>query len=139
MIERMVALVAWTTMLIAGCDDLRSRSVHPVFADGNCTYGDATYSHGATACQSGTRYRCDEGQWKGWGTICTEDPLASDVPCELNAHAYSPGSASCQAGTRYRCDDGAWRTLGVACTGSDDGSAPISVENRSGEPEGRRS
>ena len=116
MVERMAALLAVGALFIAGCD-LRPRPFSSVFGNDGCRYKDATYSHGSTACQSGTQYRCDDGQWKGWGAACAENPMAAAKGCDFDGNSYSPGSASCQSGTQYRCDDGAWRNLALACAG----------------------
>ena len=129
MVERIAGLVALGAVLIAGCD-LRPRPFRSVFGEDGCKYKDATYSHGSTACQSGTQYRCDDGQWKGWGAACAENPPVTSKGCDLNGNSYSPGSASCQSGTRYRCDDGAWRNLTVACTGGSDGAARLASDGR---------
>ena len=119
MVERMAALLAVSVLFIAGCD-VHPRAFSSVFGNDACRYQDSTYSHGSTACQSGTEYRCDDGQWKGWGTACAEDSPVARRRCDLNGTSYLPGSVSCQSGTRYRCDDGAWRSLETACTrGSD--------------------
>jgi hypothetical protein len=117
-----VLLLAVSTLLaIAGCD-FRSRPPSSVFGNTGCRYGDSTYAHGTSACQSGTEYRCNNGQWSGRGTACAENLPAADKSCDLDGHSYSAGSASCQSGTQYRCDDGAWRNLAVACARSGDGS-----------------
>ena len=108
MIERKAALLALGAVLIAG----------PAFGDGDCKYKGTTYSHGSAVCQSGTQYRCDDGQWKGLAIACTENPPVGAKSCAFNGKSYSPGSASCQSGTQYRCDDGAWVSLAVACTGA---------------------
>lgn len=114
----MAALVALGAVLIAGCD----RRPHPfgsLFGDDVCKYKDTTYSHASAVCQSGSQYRCDDGQWKGLGTACAEDLLVAAKSCTLNGSVSSPGSASCQSGTEYRCDDGVWRNLVVACKSGD--------------------
>jgi hypothetical protein len=122
MVERMAAL-------LAGCD-LRPRPFSSLFGNDGCRYKDATYSHGSTACQSGTEYRCDDGQWKGWGAACAENPPVAAKGCDLNGNAYSTGSASCQSGTQYRCDDGAWRNLALGCVGDSDVPARIGPDGR---------
>lgn len=122
MVERMAALLAVSAFFIAGCD-LRPRPFSSVFGKDGCRYMDATYAHGSTACQSGTQYRCDDGQWKGWGAACPENPVVSAKGCNLNGNSYSPGSASCQSGTQYRCNDGAWRNLALACASDIEGAA----------------
>ena len=123
MVQRMAVLLAVSVLLIGGCD-LRPRPFPSVFGNNGCRYKDTTYSHGSTACQSGTQYRCDDGQWKGWGGACTDDSPVARKDCDLNGDSYSSGSASCQSGSRYRCDDGAWTSLAMACTGDSDAAAP---------------
>ena len=120
MIERKAALVILGAVLIAG----------PVFGDDACKYKGTTYSHGSAVCQSGTQYRCDDGQWHGLGIACAENPPAGAKNCAFNGKSYSPGSASCQSGTQYRCDDGAWVSLAVACTGSGEAAAPMAPVGR---------
>jgi len=118
MMERKAALVVLGAVLIAG----------PVFGDDDCKYKGTTYSHGSAVCQSGTQYRCNDGQWKGLAIACTENPPLGAKSCAFNGKSYSPGSASCQSGTQYRCDDGAWVSLAVACTGGSEpavGMAPV--------------
>jgi hypothetical protein len=108
MIGRKAALFALGAVLIAG----------PALGAAECTYKGTAYSHGSAACQSGTQYRCDDGQWSGLAIACTEGLPISAKSCAFNGSSYSPGSASCQSGTQYRCDDGAWTSLAIACTGS---------------------
>ena len=115
MIERNAVLLALGALLIAG----------PAFGDTDCKYKGATYSYGSTVCQSGSQYRCDDGQWKGLSIACAEDPSVSLKACTLNGNSYYPGSASCQSNTQYRCDDGAWTSLGITCVG-----APAVAANR---------
>jgi hypothetical protein len=118
MVERMAALVALGAVLIAGCD----RLPHPfgsLFGDDSCQYKETRYSHTSVVCQSGSQYRCDDGQWKGSGIACAEHPLVTAKSCTLNGSLYSPGSAKCESGTEYRCDDGVWRSLVVACRSGD--------------------
>ena len=88
------------------------------YAKDSCTYKGTTYSHGSAACQSGTQYRCDDGQWKGLGVACA--PGDKIQGCQFNGNSYAAGSATCQAGTQFRCEDGAWRSLAIACTSSGD-------------------
>lgn len=133
MVERMAALLALCAVILAGCDS-RPRPFGSLFGDDGCKYKETTYSHGSTACQSGTQYQCDDGQWKGRGAACAESPPVAGKGCGLNGNSYSPGSASCQSGTQYRCDDGAWKNLVVACKSSDIeariGRAPLSLQRR---------
>ena len=129
MVERMAALLAVSALFIAGCD-LRPRPFSSLFGNDGCRYKDATYSHGSTACQSGTEYRCDDGQWRGWGAACAENPPVAGKGCDLNGNSYSTGSASCQSGTQYRCDDGAWRNLALGCIGGSDVPARVAPAGR---------
>ena len=108
MIERNAVLLALGTLLIAG----------RAFGDTDCKYKGASYSHGSAVCQSGSQYRCDDGQWSRLAIACTENLPIGAKSCAFNGAAYSPGSASCQSGTQYRCDDGEWMNLAVACTAS---------------------
>ncbi len=119
MVGRTAALVAVSALFIAGCD-LGHRQFSSVFGQNGCRYKDSAYAHGSVACQSGSQYRCDDGQWTGGGAACTENAPLAGKGCDLNGNAYSAGSASCQSGTQYRCDDGAWRTLALACSGGSD-------------------
>ncbi len=43
---------------------------HAVAGD-HCFYKGTMYSDGAAACQSGTQYRCYDGDWKPLGLACT--------------------------------------------------------------------
>jgi hypothetical protein len=114
MVARMGALLALGAVCIAGCD-LRPRLFGSLFGDDGCTYQESTYSHGSAVCQSGSQYRCNDGQWKGLGIACADDPRVAAKSCGSNGNSYSPGSAICQSGTQYRCDDGVWKNLVVAC------------------------
>jgi hypothetical protein len=93
-------------------------------AGDGCTYKGRSYSDGAAACQSGTQYRCDDGDWKSLKIACGDEhpERLSMRACELGGITYSSGSASCQAGTQHRCEDGVWQSLGTACVVGD---API--------------
>ena len=112
MVERILAILAVGALFIGGCD-LRPRPLPSWFGENGCRYQDSTYSHGSTTCQSGTQYRCDDGQWKGYGPTCA--PSVAGKGCDLDGNAYSTGSASCQSGIQYRCDDGAWTNVGSIC------------------------
>jgi hypothetical protein len=118
MVERTAVLLGVGMVLIAGCD----RLPHPfgsLFGDDSCQYKETMYSHTSVVCQSGSQYRCDDGQWKGSGIVCAEHALVTAKSCALNGIAYSPGSAQCESGTEYRCDDGVWKSLVVACKSGD--------------------
>ena len=95
MIEGKAALLALGVVLIAG----------PAFGDADCKYKGSTYSHGSAVCQTGSQYRCDDGQWTGLAIACAENPPIGAKSCAFNGNSYSAGSASCQSGTQYRCDD----------------------------------
>ena len=82
-------------------------------ADESCHYKGTVYSDGSVACQAGTKFECDDGEWESLSIACADKTLPKS--CELNGTTYSSGSASCQAGTQYRCDDGSWKSLAVAC------------------------
>lgn len=118
MVARIAALLALSAAILAGCD----RDPHlfgSPFGDDACKYKGTTYSHTSAVCQSGSQYRCDDGEWKGAGIACANRLLVSTKSCGLEGRAYSPGSASCQSGRQYRCDDGVWRNLVAACKHGD--------------------
>ena len=118
MVKGMAALLAVGAVLLAGCDS-RRRPFDSLFGDDGCKYKETTYSHASAVCQSGSQYRCDDGQWKGLGIACADNPLVAPKSCGLDGSSYSPGSASCQSGTQDRCDDGVWKNLVVACKSGD--------------------
>jgi len=83
--------------------------------ENKCFYRGAMFSHGGTSCQSGTQYKCNDGEWKRTNNTCADEPVAAAKPCQFGGLAYASGAASCQAGAQYRCEDGAWRSLGATC------------------------
>ena len=94
-------------------------------ASDHCFYRGTMFSDGAAACQAGTQYRCDDGDWKSLGVACKQEhAFAPSRSCEYEGIAYSTGSASCQEGSQFRCEDGSWRRLGMTCGVGD---APIRV------------
>jgi len=114
------SVVAAAVFAILGC------AVHHAVAADHCFYKGSMYSDGATACQAGSQYRCDDGDWKSIGVACSNDSprVATSKPCDYGGVTYSTGSASCQSGTQFRCEDGRWATLGVSCPAAD---APVRV------------
>jgi hypothetical protein len=96
--------------LMVGC------VAHRAQAGDHCFYKGRMFSDGAAACQGAMQYRCDDGDWRGTGTSCTDSPIVASRPCTFDGMSFSTGSASCQAGTQFRCEDGTWKTLGTACT-----------------------
>jgi len=88
-----------------------------------CRFEGTAYSHGATVCQSGTQFRCDDGDWKSLALACTAKDLNA---CDFNGSSYASGAISCQAGTQYRCDAGNWRNIGGVC--QPDLAAPRVIE-----------
>jgi hypothetical protein len=120
MVERMAALLAVGALFIAGCD-LRPRPFSLVFGEAGCRYNDSTYSHGSTACQSGTQYRCDDGAWRSLAVACTggSDGAARMAPdertCMYNGATVATQSTICKSGITFLCEDGEWRNLGSAC------------------------
>jgi hypothetical protein len=98
-------------MLIAG---VASALLAGVAAAGDgCRYSGIAYSHGATVCQAGTEYRCDDGEWQSLAAPCKSGGASST--CEYDGTTYSAGATSCQSGTQYRCANGSWTSLAVAC------------------------
>lgn len=114
----------FAVVLSIGALSLVGCAAHKALAGDHCFFGGTMFSDGAAACQSGTLYRCDDGEWVSSGTACSEQRAAVSRPCEQGGISYSTGSASCQAGTQFRCEDGMWRSLGVACAVGD---SPIRV------------
>src|SRR5947207_15042528 len=92
--------------------------------DDACFFKGTMYSHGATACQTGKQYKCDDGEWKSRDTACQESPAQPSKRCDFGGVAYASGAASCQEGTQYRCEDGSWRKLGLTCPVAD---APVRI------------
>jgi hypothetical protein len=92
----------------------------PVVASDSCQYQGTKYSEGSTTCQSGSQYRCDDGEWKSLGVGC---PAKETKACDFEGSAFSSGTTSCQAGVKYRCEDGNWRSLETACA-ADQGTMP---------------
>ena len=96
-------------------------------ADQNkCFYKGAMFSHGGTSCQSGTQYKCNDGEWSRTTSGCTEESVAMAKPCQFGGLSYASGVASCQAGAQYRCEDGSWRSLGSTCP---IGDSPVQAAN----------
>jgi hypothetical protein len=93
-------------------------------ADDPCFYKGTMYSHGATACQSGKEYKCDDGEWHKRDTVCQENAAKASKSCDYGGVSFATGAASCQEGTQYRCEDGSWKRLGHDCPVAD---APIRV------------
>lgn len=85
-----------------------------VASAGTCAYEGVTYSHGSTTCQSGSQFRCDEGEWESIGIACPPKEVMKSS-CEFKGTTFSSGAASCQSGTQYKCEAGSWKSLGVAC------------------------
>lgn len=83
----------------------------------SCSYTGTQYSDGATVCQEGTQFRCDDGDWKSLAINCAAKDVAAPAPtsCEYKGTSFSSGAASCQSGTQYRCEAGSWRSMGSAC------------------------
>jgi hypothetical protein len=95
---------------------LTACATRPAIAGDRCTYRGTLFSDGAAACQSGTQYRCDDGEWRSLGTACPDrDRFATAETCRFDGNAFSAGSVSCQAGIEYRCEGGVWHSLGTAC------------------------
>ena len=87
-----------------------------------CFFKGAMFSHGAASCQSGSEYKCMDGDWKRTDNSCSDAPLVAARPCMFGSLSYATGAASCQAGAQYRCEDGTWRSLGTTCP---IGDAPV--------------
>jgi len=98
--------------------------VEPATAGDRCFFRGTMYSDGAAACQSGTQYRCTDGDWKALGVACEDEASKPSRSCMLDGVSYSTGSASCQEGSQHRCEDGVWRRLSLTCGAAD---SPIRV------------
>ncbi len=103
-----------------------SRSTEKIVAaaDSPCFHKGTMYSDGAASCQSGSQYRCANGEWLSLGTSCMDEAVAVSKPCQFAGVTFPTGAASCQAGTQYRCEDGSWNSLGISCPGAE---SPIRV------------
>ena len=91
-----------------------------------CSYRDQKFSEGASVCQSGTQFRCDDGEWKSLGLPCAGGPhgQAGDAPmvapagkrsCALGDSTVSSASTVCRSGITFLCNDGEWQNLGRPC------------------------
>src|SRR5262245_2348490 len=74
-------------------------------ADDSCFFKGKMFSDGATACQAGSQFKCDDGDWKALKKPCADEPMAASKNCEFRGISYSTGSASCQEGVQHRCED----------------------------------
>ena len=93
-------------------------AAHNAQANSNehCFYRGTMYSEGSEACQAGTEFRCQDGDWRSLATTCGDSPRVASRTCEFDGISFSTGSASCQGGSQYRCEDGVWRSIGMNCT-----------------------
>src|ERR1051325_6560938 len=114
MTRLMTGVVAAGALVALTCTARPARA-----ADDACFYKGTMYSHGATACQSGKQYKCDDGEWRARDGACQESQAKASKPCDFDGIAFSSGAASCQDGTQYRCEDGTWRRLGKTCPVAD--------------------
>jgi hypothetical protein len=80
-----------------------------------CHYNGSSFSNGATACQAGTQFRCDDGEWESLSVACGAKDTGAKS-CDYGGKTYSAGSASCQSGVQFRCENGMWNDLAVACS-----------------------
>jgi hypothetical protein len=117
----MKRIAMWTIGLAA----LLCGAAGSALADDNCFYKGTMFSEGSAACQTGTQFRCDDGEWKALGVACKEERVVLSRPCKYEGISFSTGAASCQGGTQFRCEDGSWRNIGVPCTVV--GEAPIKI------------
>lgn len=87
--------------------------------DESCFHRGTIYSDGAASCQSGSQYRCSNGEWVSIGATCAQEVVTASRSCQFSDITFPTGAASCQAGTQYRCEDGSWRSLGISCSASE--------------------
>jgi len=81
------------TMLGLGAFVVLAASARPAAAaDDPCFYKGTMYSHGATACQSGREFKCDDGEWNRRGdAVCQEGTARPSRTCEFAGVAYATG------------------------------------------------
>lgn len=77
-----------------------------------CSYNGQGFTEGASICQSGGQYRCEDGTWRSLGLACS---VSSTPPCDANGMTYADGTTRCARGTRYLCERGSWRDIGSDC------------------------
>lgn len=96
---------------------MMASAVPALAGDDACIYRGTTYSEGATSCQAGKKFECDDGKWKATDKSCQDDASMKGTKggCQFGGVAYSAGSDRCQDGMQYRCDDGEWKDLGTTC------------------------
>src|SRR5262245_6307204 len=68
--KRRLALVA----VLGGA--LLAFGVQNAAAKHTCTYKGTDYSEGSASCQTGQQFRCADGEWKGLGVACSDNPAA---------------------------------------------------------------
>jgi hypothetical protein len=78
----------------------------------SCSYNGQGYSDGASACQSGTQYRCEGGTWRSLGLACA---ALSAQPCDVDGMRYLDGETRCERGAQFLCEHGQWRNLTAVC------------------------
>lgn len=74
-------------------------------AIGGCAHGGKSHRSGATLCQAGAQYRCENNSWRNLGVACE---IRDDRSCSLDGTLYSDGAARCENGVRFVCEDGRW-------------------------------
>lgn len=79
-----------------------------------------SYAAGATSCQNGTQFRCEDGAWRSLGVTCPLGDVAqravpSGRTCMYEDATVSSASTICKGGTTFPCDDGARTNLGTPC------------------------
>jgi len=113
------------TILVLGLALGVGCATHSALAGDHCFYRGTMYSDGASACQTGGQFRCDDGDWRATGAACTGDvAMRPSRTCLFDGISFSTGAASCQSGKQFRCEDGTWATLGIPCSVGD---SPIKV------------
>jgi hypothetical protein len=65
-------------------------------ADDACFYKGTMYSDGATACQAGKVFECDDGEWDGQDKDCQDTgAMKTSRICNFEGVSYATGSAKC--------------------------------------------
>jgi hypothetical protein len=89
-------------------------ALQPPIPGASCVYGGQGYSDGATVCQGGTQFRCENNSWRNLGGVCGAPP-PEPRSCMFGGATVANGSAICKEGATLRCSDGTWVSTQIAC------------------------
>jgi len=116
--KRRLALVA----VLGGA--LLAFGVQNAAAKRTCTYKGTDYSEGSASCQTGQQFRCADGEWKGLGVACSDNPAAAASTCQFGGMTFPNGTSSCQGGNQFVCANGTWSATNTVCPAAD---SPVTV------------